>query len=310
MNGCRQSSLAVFRTLTAAAVALAVFGGCASSTKVGDVPARDEYLERYNRAALQAFEKGSWQQAAAYYQKALDRAYVRDDAGAIVDAHFNLAVSLINQRSYPEALRVIRRAKTETAVRGHGIQADFLLLEATVLQAIGDTGAARDIADLILAARPEASPLIRSKTHFLRGVIAAQQGDNDRLREEIASLGQPELPQLRADRYELVGRLAAAEQRWEDAVDAFDNTAALRREDLDYRKMVSALALAAGACEQAGNPLAASNRYLRAGISAALQGDGSEARSWLDRAENLAAAAGDEVAAGQARSYRTRLPSD
>ncbi len=307
MIGSHHRSHAVWRILTAAAIAILTVAGCASSTKVDRAPAQDEYLQRYNRSALQAFDKGSWQQAAAYYRKALDRAYVRDDFEAIVDAHYNLAVCLINQRSYEEAFAVIHQAETEMALRGHGSQIDFLFLEATVLQLRGDAGEARRITDQILAAGPEASPLIRSKTHFLRGLIAAQQGDTERLRDEIALLGQPELPQLKADRYELVGHLATAEQSWQEAIDAFDNAAALRREDLDYRKMVSTLALAARACEEAGKPLEASNRYLRAGISAALQGDDREARAWLDRAESLAEAAGDDLAVGQARSYRSRL---
>ena len=73
--------------------------------------------------------------------------------------------------------------------------------------------------------------------------------------------------------------------------------------------MANALALAARACEQAGKLSEASKRYLRAGRSAAQQGDNGDALSWLNRAEKLAEEAGDESTAKQARSYRKWLES-
>jgi tetratricopeptide (TPR) repeat protein len=308
MTGRRRRLHAVSRFLLAVAVAACVVSGCASSTKVNDAPAQDEILERTNRSALQAFERGNFEQAAAFYEKALNRAYIRDDFNAIMNARYNLAICLINQQSYEKAFGVVQQAKTEMAMRGSGVQVDFLLLEATVLHLTDNAGEALKITDRILSTKPEASSLIRRKTHYLRGLIAVQQGETDRLREAIASLGQPELSQLRADRYDLVGHLAMAEQNWETAIDAFDNAAALRREDLDYRKMAAALAFSALACEQAGKTPEASNRYLRAGLSAALRGEHGKARQWLERAETLAVAAGDELTAGQARSHRRKLP--
>jgi tetratricopeptide (TPR) repeat protein len=112
---------------------------------------------------------------------------------------------------------------------------------------------------------------------------------------------------LRADREELVGRLAMAESNWNEAIEAFDSTAEFRRDDFDYNEMVNALALAAWACEQAGKLSEASKRYLRAGRSAARQGENRDALNWLNRAEKLAGEAGDELAAKEARSYRKWL---
>ena len=73
--------------------------------------------------------------------------------------------------------------------------------------------------------------------------MASNQGDMDQLRTAIAALGQPKKLQLRADRQELVGHLALAEQNWDAAIEAFDGATHLRREALDYRGMVKALAL-------------------------------------------------------------------
>ena len=117
-------------------------------------------------------------------------------------------------------------------------------------------------------------------------------------------MGTPFAMGLRADREELVGRLAMAQSNWNEAIEAFDKTAEFRRDDFDYSEMVNGLALAAWACEQAGKLSDASKRYLRAGRSAARQGESREALNWLSRAEKLAGEAGDEATAKEARSYR------
>jgi tetratricopeptide (TPR) repeat protein len=294
----------------AVTIAASAFSGCASSSKVNDAAAHDELLGRYNRSALQAFESGRFDQAAVLYRKALDRAYIRDDFEAIVDAHYNLAICLTNQRAYEEALDAVKQAETELTLRNRGVQFDLLLLEATLHYYLKDADSAHAVTDEVLAADPEAPALIRSKAFYLRGLIAAQRGNAQALREAVASLGEPALTQLMADRYELEGHLAAAEKNWPAAVDAFDHAADLRREDLDYGKMIDTLALSARACEQAGELPQASIRYLRAGISAALQGEHRKARKWLERAETSAVAGGDPLAAGRARDQLEKLPGE
>ena len=107
----------------------------------------------------------------------------------------------------------------------------------------------------------------------------------------------------RADLAELSGRLARAEGHGEAAIEAFDQTASLRREDHDYGEMSQALALAADACEQAGKPARAATRYLRAGRSAAQQGNHQDAKKWLNQAVELAGQAGDESLKQEAGLY-------
>ena len=292
--------------LILAAVILTV-SGCGSSPPKQKGPATDADLERFNRAGRLAFDKGRLQQAASFYRKALDRAYVRDDTAAILDAQYNLAICLMNLQAYAEALVVVEHATTEMALAGHGHPADFLLLEATILHSSGDSNEAWKMTDQILSLPTQASSVIKRKTHFLRGLIASKQGDMDQLRAAIAALGQPEHPQLRADRQELVGRLAMAEQNWDDAVEAFDAATKLRREALDYRGMVKVLALAGNAGEQAGRAKEASIRYLRAGRSAVLQGLFDDASKWLSRAEQIADSTGESQVAREARTYLRQL---
>ena len=289
------------------AAAILAVSGCGSAPPKQEGPAIDEALERFNRAARLAFDKGRLQQAVSFYRKALDRAYIRDDTAAILDAQYNLAFCLMNLQSYEEALGVVRNADTEMALAGRGHSVDFLLLEATILHSSGNSAEAWKITDKILFIPAQDSAVIKSKTLFLRGLIASKQGDIDQLRAAIAALGQPQHPLLRADRQELVGHLAMAEQNWGAAVEAFDGAAKLRREALDYRAMVKVLALAGKASEKAGRAKEASIRYLRAGRSAVLQGLFGDALKCLNRAEQIADTAGEAQIAREARIYLGQL---
>jgi len=292
--------------LILAAVILTV-SGCGSSPPKQTGPAADADLERFNRAGRLAFDKGRLQQAASFYRKALERAYVRDDTAAILDAQYNLAICLMNLQAYEEALEVVLQADSETVIAGDDRSFDLLFLEATLRYHNRDLDEAWKISEQILSAAPPASSVIQSKTHYLRGLIANHQGDLGQLRAAIASLGQPQQPQLRADRQELAGHLAMAERHWDVAMKAFDSAVRLRRETLDYREMVNVLALAGSAGEKAGRAREASIRYLRAGRSALLQGMFDKARKWLLRAEQTAGTAGDTQIVAESRIYLGQL---
>lgn len=289
------------------AAAILILSGCGSSAPRQKGPTMDKNLERFNRAARLAFDKGRLQQAANLYRKALERAYVRDDTEAILDARYNLAICLTNLQSYKEALEVVRRADSEMMLAGHEHSPDFLLLEATIRYHSGDLDEAWKFTEQILSAPRPISSIIKSKAHYLQGLIASQQGDKDQLRSAIASLGQPKQPRLRADRQELAGHLAMAEKHWDVAMDAFDDAVKLRREALDYREMVNALALAGKAGEKAGLAKEASIRYLRAGRSAMLQNFFDNARRWLNRAEQIAITDGEAKIAEKAQTYLRQL---
>ena len=281
--------------------------GCSSAPTEQNLPGVDEEFERTTRAARLAFDNGKLRQALGLYNQALERAYVLDDLNAIVDSQYNLAVCLTGLRSYGPALERVNQSKAELARTNQSIPTDILLLESTILHRMGKLDDAWQLTDMILLDTNRLTEAILSKTHFLRGLIASEWDDINQLRKEIASMGKPSTAGLRADREELVGRLAMAESNWSEAIEAFDRTAEFRRDDFDYSEMVNALALAAWACEQAGKLSEASKRYLRAGRSAAQQGENRDALNWLNRAEKIAGKAGDEFTARQARSYRRWL---
>ena len=284
-----------------------LWGGCGSSPQVREKPGADRKLERFNKAARQAFDKGQIEQAASLYQRVLERALVRDDSGAVVDAQYNLAVCLMKLNSHAEAMELVRQAEVELAFADQSKLADLLLLKAMLYYKSAEFDDAWQVTTQILSLAPRPSPVIRGRTHFLRGLIAVERQNINQLHNEIAALGNPQNPLLRGDLAELKGHLALIEQDWVAAVSAFDEAAVRRREAIDYQAMRKDLALAAEASERAGDIKGASKRYLRAGRSAAVQGDDDAARLWLMRAEQLAAEVGDDQIAHEARLFLKRF---
>ena len=284
-------------------VLMPIVWGCSSSRVVPKRSGVDENSTRLNRSARIAYDNGQLEQAANLYRQALNRAYLRDDRKAVVDAQYNLAICMLGLRSYDRALVWVQRAQKELVHGQQSVTADILLLEAVILFRTGKPDKAWRISDQILAASERPPVTVEGKTHFLRGLIADQRGDTDQLGREIDALAKSGDPGGRADRAELSGRLARAEGNWEAAIEAFDQTARLRREDHDYGEMAQALALAADACRQAGKPNRAAIRYLRAGRSAVQQGNHQDAKKWLNRAVELADQAGDESLKQEAGVY-------
>ena len=289
------------------AVALIASAGCGSQSKGPQGRPVDQDLARTDRAAHAAFERGRIQQAANLYRQTLERAYLRDDLAAVTDARYNLAVCLTLLHSDREAFELIIQTREELTRAGQPTPTDILLLEATILYRQGRSQDAWQFTEDILK-RIDATPsAVQNKTHFLRGLIANERGDPVTLSVEITALTGSNSPIIRADREELIGHLALTERRWDEAALAFDEAAALRRQSLDYRGMVKALAKAGEACERDGRPLAASKRFLRAGQSATLQGNSDQARIWLTLAVQAAERGGDENIAQEARLLLARL---
>ena len=288
-------------------ISLLTSAGCGSRSTAPSGPPVDKDLERTNRAARTAFENGRIQQAAALYRQTLERAYLRDDLSAAIDAKYNLALCLTLLQSDREALELIKQAGAELAGAGRPVPPDILVLEAFIRYRLGQSQAAWQLTEDILNNADAISSAVQSKTHYLRGLIANDRGDSAILRTEISALAKSDSPVVRADREELIGHLAMKERRWNEAVLAFDEAAALRRQLLDYRGMVKVLAKAAEASERAGRLVPASRRYLRAGQSAALQGNTDQARRWLTRAALLAEQGGDENIAREAQLLNAQL---
>ena len=251
---------------------LALLAGCSSPPK-GDP--EDPTLTRLGHAGDIAFNLEQPDQAAEQYRAALARARTRDDAGAIADAGFNLATAELRAGKPRDAMRTAAEMQAELGRRGV-VDSDFALISATASFRLDDLSGADSVAAGLTSGK---DPALVNAAWFLRGLIADARGDRIGLEKAAASMTPAADP---ADVLELRSRLTHDR--------AFAMRAAdLRRDGLDYRGMARALALAARFTSDA--PVAA-DLYLRAGRSAAAQGDRAEARAWLGKARDLATDAG------------------
>lgn len=294
--------------LTGALLAVVMIAaGCSCLGRTAAGPPVDENLEQVNRAARLAFEKRRTDQAADLYRKALDRAFVRNDAAAILDAQYNLAVCLMQSGKYSQALDLIGQAHYELSHAGLDAPLDLHLLHATVLYRIGASSESWKVTEIIIDSRKSARPIILNKAYCLQARIAADAKDAALLRETLVKIDDAVDDSLRADKAELTGRLAMIEARWDQATAALDEAADLRRRILEYHRMVIALALSAKACENAGRPAAAAWRYLQAGRSAALANNASGAEQMLNSAIRLSEQSNEPAIARIADYYLGQL---
>jgi hypothetical protein len=259
-------------------VVLGLLAGCSTGAKP---PPEDPTLSRLNHAGDIAFNLERPAQAAEQYRAALDRARVRDDAAAIADSGFNLAAAQLRAGQAGPAMQTARELQAELARRGIKDPA-FDLIVATALYRLHEPAAADAVAATLTGGKDV--PLANA-AWFLRGLIADERGDQPGLEQALAAL----TPAAEAsDVAELRARVG------HDPAQAL-RSADIRRDELDYRGMARALALAAHYTPDAAT---AADLYLRAGRSAAAQGDVVQARSWLSSARDHAtdAALRDEAA--------------
>jgi hypothetical protein len=182
----------------------------------------------------------------------------------------DLAAAQLRAGDSQGAIATAREVQQELARRGRG-DPGLDLVVATALFRQNDAAAADRIAAPLAAGGDKA---VADAAWFLRGLIADSRGDRAMLAESSAALSPAAEP---ADRMELQARVK------HDSALAL-NAADLRREQLDYRGMARALALAAQFTGDAG---VAADLYLRAGRSAAGRGDAAQAKAWLGKAREL-----------------------
>jgi hypothetical protein len=254
-----------------------------SSTHQPEVP-DDVILRRNAQAGDLALSLDHPEEAIGKYQAALVRARARDDATAIGDYGYDLAVAQLVANQPRQALASIRTTRAELAHRGAASFAALDLAEATACYRIGE----KEESDRI-AAHVEAGvdPVAAARASFLRGLIADETNDSLELDAAIARLASGSTAPEQADTAELSARRDIRRGAFAAAIVEAERAVDLRRSDLDYRGMARALSVAADAASRAGNASEAAALYLRAGQSAAAQSDAESARSWLLRATEL-----------------------
>jgi len=266
-------------------ILLLVLVGCSGPAPDPTAPVADLTLQRETTAGRLAYELERDEEAVTQYRAALRRAQERDDLEVIGDIGYNLTVAELRANAPDRALADARATRAELERRGATPFPALLLAEATALYRTGALVEADQAAQPIQRA---ADPDAAARATFLRGLIADERGDEAGLSAAVEVFAAAKTQALEGDFAELAARLAL---RRNDPVRARHDAARaaeLRQETLDYRGLARALAVEGVAAERAGDP-AAADLFLRAGRSAAAQGDKGNARVWLDRAKFLAA---------------------
>jgi hypothetical protein len=244
----------------------------------------DTTLHQSVRAAGVAISLERPEEAAIEYERALERARARDDAAAIGDYGYDLAVTQLVANHPKQALATVRMTRTELALRGTASFPALDLTEAYALYRIGQKEASDQMATRVEA---DTDPVAAARASFLRGLIADEKGDTVELDAALARLARPISADQQADVDELLARRDLRQGAVDAATSEAERAANLRRTDLDYRDMARALALAADAEVRVGNREVAAEFYMRAGQSAAAQRDTDMARLWLQLAMEL-----------------------
>jgi hypothetical protein len=276
-----KSRAAVTRAALLFVLALAACGG----GEPPPAPPSDETLSRDTRAGRLAYLQERPEEAVAQYRAALARAQARDDITAIGDLGYNLAVAELRANAPARALAVARATREELERRGQAPFPALVLAEATATYRTGDPAAADRLAARVQQAG-DADAAARAT--FLRGLMADERDDAAGLAAAAAALRPTTEPALQADAAELTARIALRRGAFDGAEAEAARAVLLRQEALDYRGLARALALQGQAALKLDRPKIAADLYLRAGRSAAAQGDGEAARPWLAQARALA----------------------
>jgi hypothetical protein len=290
-----------------ALASLSLLAGCAAAAPAPPPAPVDEDLMTGWRLARFAFDERQYDQAAGLYARVLERAYARDDLGAIGDVGYELAVVRLRQIDPEAAAEQARQTRDELRRRGEDPFAELYLVEAVALYELDEPAGAEAMADQAIALALSPADAVARRAWFLNGRIAADRADQAGVARALDALGRSPNPEIQADRLELTGRLDLLDDRPDRALAALRTSADLRRDAEDYLGMARVLALAGAAAEATGQSAEAADLYFRAGRSAEVEGRTADARSWLRAAARLAETTGQDAILSQANERLQRL---
>ncbi len=257
--------------------------GCASQ---GPVRQTDTAIATAADTARLAFRKGSMEQAAGLYARALNRSRAVDDPFEIANNAYNLAACKMILRQYAEAGILLNEAAT-AAGRAGAPQEDIALLSAQAARLEGHAEEARARLNTLL--QQPVAPEIRLQADVMAARMDADEGHLDAAvaalkKIQSSSVARKAGDSIRAEIEGLDAHLAQMSQRPADAAAAFDRQAEALRGAGRYREMAQALGSAAQAYLEAGQAPAAWERAYRGARSLFAQGDAAGALQQVETA--------------------------
>ncbi len=153
---------------------LLALAACGGGKPADEGPPPDNRLEQANRAGTRALSLNQTEQAIKQYRAALAVAYERDDAAAIGDVGYNLAVAQLRSGATAEAARTAREVRAELDRRRQAPPAELVLVQAAAAYRLGAADQAMAFAQEVLARAP-LPPEISTRAWYIRGTVAADQ---------------------------------------------------------------------------------------------------------------------------------------
>lgn len=248
-------------------------------------PPEDAALAQAAHSGSLSLSFGHPGQAVTQYRQALKLALARNDAQAIGDCGYDLAVAELADNKPVQSLATTLRTREALAARATPGFAELDLVQAAALHRLG-----RDPEADAFAARAQSTasdPETIARASYVRGLIAYGRNDAAGVGAALAGFGQPKQPSAdwQADHDALNARLELLRGNNQQAAGLARQAADIERTRQDYNDMADALALAALATQRAGLPNDAADLYLQAGQSAAARGDRDMAIPWLRQAQ-------------------------
>ena len=162
-------------------LSLLVLSACGGGGPVDTGPPPDIKLDQANKAGTQALSMDLPSVAVRQYKVALSRAYERDDAGAIGDVAYNLALAQMKAGDSKGAVATAREARAELVRRRAAVPPELILVQSAASYRTGDLGAAASAAQEVIDSGAKDPDAVR-RAWFIRGLGEAGG---------IAAIGRP-----------------------------------------------------------------------------------------------------------------------
>lgn len=276
-------------------LAAALLAGCSTARPAHKT---DPEIARLAGAARMAFERGSAEQAARLYSRALEKARAQDDAIESGNNAYNLASCRIALGQYDEARALLEEAQREFERAGR--DASYLILsQADLARRTDRAGDANNLLDRLSSRKGGLSGELAVRVAVRKVLLACDAGKADKAQAELAS-AQRDVKGLKDDflQAEVLGasaRVALLAGKPARAAADYDAQAEAFRKAGKFGEMASALQRAGRAYEAAGVLLMAGDRYYRTARSLFGQGDDLGALKMIEHALGVAEKTGDQA---------------